>query len=66
LEHYPADVGANAIAGTFQDHGMNISANDVRSVLKITTELTKKALPKKAAEQLISAWPKKPKTKKSG
>lgn len=46
-------VGANAIAGIFQDFGMDINANDVRSALKFNAQLTKKVLPKKAAKNLI-------------
>jgi hypothetical protein len=53
LEMNAAGVGVNAIAGTFQDYGMNINADDVRGVLKISEELTKKAIPKKAVKQLI-------------
>ncbi|MCK2046013.1 hypothetical protein [Chromohalobacter moromii] len=53
IEMDAAGVGANAIAGVFQDHNINISANDVRSMLKANKELTKKALPKAEAAKLI-------------
>ena len=48
-----AGVGANAIAGMFQDNGININANDVRSLLKANEQLTRKALPKTEAQKLI-------------
>jgi len=48
-----AGVGANAIAGVFQDNGININANDVRSLLKANEQLTRKALPKTEAQKLI-------------
>lgn len=53
IEMNEAGVGVNAIAGIFQDHGMNINAGDVRAVIKISEELTKKAIPKKSVDQLI-------------
>jgi len=53
VEMDAAGVGANAIAGVFQDNNININANDVRSMLKVNEVLTKKALSKAEAAKLI-------------
>ncbi|HGM5435508.1 TPA: hypothetical protein ACKPY3_002846 [Serratia marcescens] len=49
-----AGMGANAIAGTFQDNNINISADDVRFVLTRIPELSSKALPKAAVKAAIA------------
>lgn len=54
VEMDSAGVGANAIAGVFQDNGIDINASDVRSMLKANEVLTKKALPKAEAAKLIN------------
>lgn len=54
VEMDSAGVGANAIAGVFQDNGIDINASDVRSMLKASKVLTKKALPKAEAAKLIN------------
>ncbi|WP_081192523.1 hypothetical protein [Halomonas sp. BC1] len=53
IEMDEAGVGANAIAGVFQDNNIDINANDVRSLLKANKALTKKALPKSESRKLI-------------
>ncbi|WP_404361063.1 hypothetical protein [Methylotuvimicrobium sp. KM1] len=53
IEMDEAGLGANAIAGVFQDNNINIDANDVRSLLKTHETLAKKALPKNESKKLI-------------
>ena len=48
-------MGANAIAGTFQDNKISINADDVRFVLTRIPVLSKNALPKKQAKKAIAA-----------
>lgn len=46
VEMDAAGVGANAIAGVFQDNNIDINANDVCSMLKANEVLTKKPFQK--------------------
>ena len=48
-----AGVGANTISGLFIDHGINISPDDVRTLIKCDKALTSKSLPRKACKQVI-------------
>ncbi|KEY58492.1 hypothetical protein [Serratia sp. DD3] len=48
-------MGANAIAGTFQDNDILINADDVRFVLARFPVLSSKALPKAVARKAIKA-----------
>ena len=48
-----AGFGVNAISGIFRDYNIEISENDVRSLLNVTNTLTKKALPKAEVKKLI-------------
>lgn len=47
-------MGANAIAGTFQDNNILINADDVRFVLNRLPVLSTTALSKKAAKEAIA------------
>jgi hypothetical protein len=48
-----AGYGADTISRTFQSHNIDISEQDVRSLLKVRNTLTKKALPKAEVKKLI-------------
>ncbi|MBK0677026.1 hypothetical protein GZ051_17670 [Klebsiella oxytoca] len=48
-------MGANAIAGTFQDNNISINADDVRYVLNRIPALSKTALPKAVAKAAVKA-----------
>lgn len=54
MEMDAENMGANAIAGTFQDNDININADDVRFVLRRIPALSSKALPKAAARAAIA------------
>ena len=47
------DVRANTISGLFIDHGINISPDDVRTLIRCDKALTSKSLPKKFCKQII-------------
>jgi len=54
VEMDAAGMGANAIAGTFQDNNIALNADDVRFVLNRVPVLSSKALPKSAAKGAIA------------
>ena len=54
VEMDAAGMGANAIAGTFQDNNIALNADDVRFVLNRVPVLSSKALPKSAAKAAIA------------
>ena len=51
-----AGMGNNAIAGMFQDYGMNVTAQQIETLSTVTPELGKKALPKKEVKQAIKVY----------
>ena len=51
-----AKMGNNTIAGMFQDHGMNVTAQQIEVLSTVLPELSKKALPKKEVKQAIKAY----------
>lgn len=48
-------VGVNGQAGIFADFGMKVTAEDMSNVERVVDELSRKALPKKAAKAMIRA-----------
>ncbi|EMH0061772.1 hypothetical protein NRH57_001101 [Providencia rettgeri] len=48
-----AGMGAGAIAGTFQDNGIDLNKEDVIDTLRVIGKLRSKALPRKVAKQAI-------------
>ena len=51
-----AGMGNHTIAGIFQDHGMNVTAQQIEVLSAVIPELSKKALPKKEVKQAIKAY----------
>ncbi|MDF7784142.1 hypothetical protein P4910_01235 [Pantoea stewartii] len=47
-------MGANAIAGTFQDNGIPLNADDVRFILNRVPVIASKPLPKAKAKAAIA------------
>lgn len=48
-----AGLRVNTISGLFKDHGINISPEEVRTLIKCDKMLTSKSLPKKACKKVI-------------
>ena len=46
MEMDAADMGLHAISGVFRDHGIEISPNDVATVIRTYTPLGTKPLPR--------------------
>ncbi|MFG0865164.1 hypothetical protein [Pseudomonas sp. FYR_7] len=54
LEMHEHGNGPNAIAGTFQDHGIDVTPNQVKAILDSHDALSSKALPKSAVKALTT------------
>ena len=48
-------IGSNTISGIFKDNGMNISPKEIDTLFSASSELGKKALPKKDVNTVIKA-----------
>ncbi len=55
MEMHALGNGPRAIAGTFQDHGIDITAEQVEGIIGSRAALCKKALPKSAVKALTNA-----------
>ncbi len=55
IELDEAGIGENTIVGLFADNDIDITVNDVRSILRIKDTLTNKALPKSVVKQTIKS-----------
>ncbi len=53
VEMDAAGMGLHAISGIFRDHGIEISSNDVATVLRIYVPLGSKPLPKSVVKAHI-------------
>lgn len=54
MEMHAGNMGPCAIAGTFCDHGIDITAQQVSNIISSYSALTSKALPKSVAHDAIN------------
>jgi hypothetical protein len=55
MEMHALGNGPRAIAGTFQDHGIGITAEQVEGIIGSRVELCKKTLPRSVVKVLTTA-----------